>query len=305
MIFIGYLASRKVNKGGTAFLTGGGHLPVFLTVCTAAATLIRFVPRDSTLRIICTSGDESLTFQFSDLPSDHLSIAEVFRKYTETGTISEPHCAVAVLNLLILKAEAEYLGASVEIGKTEDANSRIEIRIPILAFNPAVTGVFTRPKLKADPERTSTAARFHVAGIASVSLSGRDHFRLHGAKGAVLLTNLKEPDISLYRMILEPEGFTVTGVSGKAELDLALRENRYDILFTDMTKDSGDAGVVAELRKAVPPTSVIIVLTESGKVEYMEKLMNSGADFCFRKPVVMEDLLSAIRKLKTGRRDFL
>ena len=40
MIFIGYLASRKVNKGGTAFLTGGGHLPVFLTVCTAAATLI-------------------------------------------------------------------------------------------------------------------------------------------------------------------------------------------------------------------------------------------------------------------------
>ena len=40
MILIGWLASRKVSKGGTAFLTGGGHLPVFLTVCTAAATLI-------------------------------------------------------------------------------------------------------------------------------------------------------------------------------------------------------------------------------------------------------------------------
>lgn len=40
MIFIGYLASKRVSKGGTAFLTGGGHLPVFLTVCTAAATLI-------------------------------------------------------------------------------------------------------------------------------------------------------------------------------------------------------------------------------------------------------------------------
>lgn len=40
MIFIGWRASRRVAKGGTAFLTGGGHLPVFLTVCTAAATLI-------------------------------------------------------------------------------------------------------------------------------------------------------------------------------------------------------------------------------------------------------------------------
>ena len=29
MILIGWLASRKVSKGGTAFLTGGGHLPVF------------------------------------------------------------------------------------------------------------------------------------------------------------------------------------------------------------------------------------------------------------------------------------
>ncbi len=40
MIFIGYMASKRVSKGGTAFLTGGGHLPVFLTVCTACATLI-------------------------------------------------------------------------------------------------------------------------------------------------------------------------------------------------------------------------------------------------------------------------
>ena len=40
MVFIGWLASRRINKGGTAFLTGGGHLPVFLAVCTAAATLI-------------------------------------------------------------------------------------------------------------------------------------------------------------------------------------------------------------------------------------------------------------------------
>lgn len=39
MIFIGWYASRK-SGDGTNFLTGGGHLPVFLTVCTAAATLI-------------------------------------------------------------------------------------------------------------------------------------------------------------------------------------------------------------------------------------------------------------------------
>lgn len=272
------------------------------TVYTAAATLIRFVPQNSVFRITSYEDGNSLIFRFSDTPSDHLSIAEVFRNYTETGVISEPHCTVAVLNLLILKAEAEYLGAAVEIAKTETANSMIEIRIPILAFNPAVTGVFTRPKLKVNQERASVAARYHVAGIASVALSGRSQSL---GSGTVLLTNFAEPDISLYRMILEPEGFSVFSVSGAEELKQMLEEYRYDLLFAEVSAGSqDDCREVAELRRAAA-SSVIVVFTESGNTECMEKLMSSGADLCFRKPVVAEDLLSALGNLKTGRRDFL
>ena len=276
------------------------------TVYTAAATLIRFMPQNSTLRISTERRQNSLVFRFADHPSDYISIAEVFRKYTETGLIETPHCVVAVLNLLILRTETGYIGADVRIEKTDDANSMIEIIIPVQAFNPAVTGVFTRPKLTADPNKVSTAARFHVAGITSSAMSGRDPFRSNRSMGAVLLANMKEPDTSLYRMIFESEGFSAVSAGSREERFGYIRNNRFDLVLLDMTlEQSDDYSVISDLRKSLPETTVLIVFTDSRKVEYVEKLLDNGADFCFRKPVVSGDLLETINKLKNGRKDFL
>ena len=220
--------------------------------------------------------------------------------------IDTAHCVVAVLNLLILKTEAEYLNADVRIQKTDDANSMIEISIPVRSFNPAVTGVFTRPKLMADTTRIATAARFHVAGIISSSMSGRDPFRVKESIGAVLLANFKEPDISLYRMMLEEEGFAIAAAENHEERIAYIRNNRFDLVLLDMTlEDTDDLTVISNLRKELPAATVLIVFTDSRKVEYVEKLMSSGADFCFRKPVVAADLFTSIDKLKNGRKDFL
>ncbi|MBE6406400.1 MAG: hybrid sensor histidine kinase/response regulator [Lentisphaerae bacterium] len=276
------------------------------TVYTAAATLIRFMPKNSTLRISTELNSNALIFRFADQPSDHLSIAEVFRKYTETGEIECPHCVVAVLNLLILKTEAEYLSADVRIMKNEEANSMIEIILPVRTFNPAVTGVFTRPKLMADPNKVSTAARFHVAGIISSSMSGRDPFRAEGSIGAVLLANLKAPDTTMYKMIFQSEGFAVAVAENEEERYEYLRENRFDLVLLDMTlEDATDYQVISRLRKALPAATVLIVLTDSRKVEYVEKLMENGADFCFRKPVVSGDMIAFVTKLKNGGKDLL
>ena len=276
------------------------------TVYTAAATLIRFMPKNSTLRISTELSSNALIFRFADQPSDHLSIAEVFRKYTETGEIEFPHCVVAVLNLLILKTEAEYLSADVRIMKNEEANSMIEIILPVRTFNPAVTGVFTRPKLMADPDKVSTAARFHVAGIFSSSMSGRDPFRAEGSIGAVLLSNLKSPDTTMYKMIFQSEGFAVAVAENEEERLEYLRENRFDLVLLDMTlEEANDYQVISRLRKALPSAAVLIVLTDSRKVEYVEKLMENGADFCFRKPVVSGDMIAFVTKLKNGGKDLL
>ena len=276
------------------------------TVYTAAATLIRFMPQNSTLRISTERRQNSIVFRFAAHPSDYISIAEVFRKYTETGLIETPHCVVAVLNLLILRTETGYIGADVRIEKTDDANSMIEIIIPVQAFNPAVTGVFTRPKLTADPNKVSTAARFHVAGITSSAMSGRDPFRSNRSMGAVLLANMKEPDTSLYRMIFESEGFSAVSAGSREERFGYIRNNRFDLVLLDMTlEQSDDYSVISDLRKSLPETTVLIVFTDSRKVEYVEKLLDNGADFCFRKPVVSGDLLETINKLKNGRKDFL
>ena len=276
------------------------------TVYTAAATLIRFMPENTTLRISTELRNNTLVFRFADQISDHLSIAEVFRSYTETGTIDTPHCAVAVLNLLILKTEAELLGADVRIESNKDANSMIEIILPVKTFNPAVTGVFTRPKLMADSEKVSSVARFHVAGILGSSMSCRDPFRTEGSIGAVLLANMKEPDSTLYRMIFEAEGFATAVAANVEERFGYIQNNRFDLVLLDMTLEKADDySVISDLRKALPESTVLIVYTDSRKVEYAEKLMESGADFCFRKPVVMADLLESINKLKNGGKDFL
>lgn len=273
------------------------------TVYTAAATMIRFMPPNSRFRIGSKLQENSLVFYCADQVSDCISIAEIFREYTETGKIGAPHCAVAVLNLLILKTEAEYLGAEVRIARTEESNSMIEIKIPILGFNPAVTGVFTRPKIAKDSESAVSAARFHVAGIAGVSLAGRGSF---GETGSVLLTDLAEKDSVLYRLILEGESFTVGSASNEEERRGYLQNNRFDLIIMNLPSDEKE-GIcqVSDLRKEIPQSTVLIVLTDSRKVEYVGKLLDSGADYCFRKPVVADDLLFAIRKLKSGRRDFL
>ena len=276
------------------------------TVYTAAATLIRFMPMNTTLRISTELRNNTLVFRFADQVSDHISIAEVFRRYTETGVIDTPHCAVAVLNLLILKSETELLGADVRIENNKEANSMIEIILPVRAFNPAVTGVFTRPKLTADTAKVSSASRFHVAGIIGSSMSGRDPFRAEGSIGAVLLANMKDPDATLYRMLFESEGFAIAAAENEEERFGYIRSNRFDLVLLDMTLEkSDDYSVISNLRKALPETTVLIVFTDSRKVEYVEKLMSSGADFCFRKPVVTTDLLDSVNKLKNGGKDFL
>ena len=276
------------------------------TVYTAAATLIRFTPKNSTLRIGSELNSNSLIFRVADMPSDHLSIAEVFRNYTETGEISSPHCVVAVLNLLILKTEAEYLGAEVRIEKNERANSMIEIILPVRTFNPAVTGVFTRPKLMNDQDKVSIAARFHVAGIISSSMSGRAPFQAEGSIGAILLANFREPDTSMYRMIFESESFAVAAAKNEEERSEYLKNNRFDLVMLDMTlEQTDDYQVISGLRKALPASTVLVVLTDSRKVEYVEKLMEHGADYCFRKPVVAGDMVDFIANLKNGGKGFL
>ena len=64
-------------------------------------------------------------------------------------------------------------------------------------------------------------------------------------------------------------------------------------------------GVISDLRSALPASTVLIVFTDSRKVEEVKKLLDHGADFCYRKPVVFTDLLFSINKLKQGGKDFL
>ena len=155
-------------------------------------------------------------------------------------------------------------------------------------------------------ESSSMEAKFHVAGITGYSLSGRDPFRSKESIGAVLLANMKELDVALYQQIFESEGFAVASAANEEERFGYIRNNRFDLVFLDMTlEEPGNYSVISDLRNALPASTVLIVFTESRKVENVKKLLDHGADFCYRKPVVFADLLLSIHKLKQGGKDFL
>ena len=107
---------------------------------------------------------------------------------------------------------------------------------------------------------------------------------------------------------LQTLGYSVILAENGLDAVEIYRENpsEIDLVLLDMTlEDATDYQVISRLRKALPAATVLIVLTDSRKVEYVEKLMENGADFCFRKPVVSGDMIAFVTKLKNGGKDLL
>ena len=111
-----------------------------------------------------------------------------------------------------------------------------------------------------------------------------------------------DPQIQdLFRYYLDREGFQVSvGSDGEEALDL-LSSSRYDLAILDiLLPRMHGLKALSRLREMEGPgrkTPVILVTGVLVGDVYREEALKQGADAFFTKPVDMDDLLAAVRRV--------
>jgi len=111
-----------------------------------------------------------------------------------------------------------------------------------------------------------------------------------------------DPQIQdLFRYYLDREGFEVSvGSDGEEALDL-LGSSRYDLAILDiLLPRMHGLKTLSRLREMEGPvgrTPVILVTGVLVGDAYREEALRQGADDFFTKPVDMDDLLAAVRRV--------
>lgn len=101
---------------------------------------------------------------------------------------------------------------------------------------------------------------------------------------------------------LEQEGAVVTRAeSGEQALDMML-ENLYDILFVDIKMPGMDGFTLLEKVKESFPTTLVVIITAYGTVEYALQAMKLGANDFLVKPFDPEGLGLLVAKLVEHKR---
>ncbi|MFN2354916.1 MAG: response regulator [Desulfopila sp.] len=94
---------------------------------------------------------------------------------------------------------------------------------------------------------------------------------------------------------LRAEGFKVTAVADGREAIEEVERTTYDLVIIDLMMPGIDGfGVLKEVKKRVPQTSVII-LTGYGDQQSFNDALRLGADDFILKPCKVNDLISRIR----------
>jgi len=90
------------------------------------------------------------------------------------------------------------------------------------------------------------------------------------------------------------EKYEVDTVAGGEEAITMLRQNRYDLVITDLVMPGIDGLGVLEVAKEVSPEMCVIILTGHGNMEAVIKALRMGADDFLTKPADINELLFRI-----------
>src|SRR6266568_160781 len=119
----------------------------------------------------------------------------------------------------------------------------------------------------------------------------------------LLLAEDEEDVLITLAAVLRQEGYEVTAVSSAAEGRKALQDASFDLIITDMHRETDTAGldVVAEARR-LDPQAVAIILTGYGSFPSAVESMQVGVFDYLTKPSNLEQLKQSIMRGLEKRR---
>lgn len=115
----------------------------------------------------------------------------------------------------------------------------------------------------------------------------------------LLLVEDKEFERESLLMLLEAEGFDVTGFANPKEALGHLAAERVDVVVTDLNMPEMDGIEVCQAAKDLYPDIDVVLVTAFGSIETAVKAMKQGAfHYIVKSPSVGEELLLTLERLK-------
>jgi len=101
---------------------------------------------------------------------------------------------------------------------------------------------------------------------------------------------------------LQKEGYSTTGFTRPAEALAAIREQRFELLISDLAMPEMDGVTLIKQALAIDPDLVAIVITVADSIETAVEAMKSGAFDYILKPVRLNAVLPVLLRALTVRR---
>lgn len=114
-----------------------------------------------------------------------------------------------------------------------------------------------------------------------------------------------EPNVLLtLSMIFERDGYTVTRAKSCAEALKALSDGtQYEAIITDLNMEKRDIGFdVARAAMRLKPRPVVVICTGYADLRNTQAALDLRVDYFATKPVDIEELKAALRRLKQRNR---
>jgi CheY-like chemotaxis protein len=126
-------------------------------------------------------------------------------------------------------------------------------------------------------------------------------------KPAILVVDDEENITRTLQMVFEQQGYEVTTAYSSAEAVKILKNgHKLDAVITDLNMESEDIGLeVARAAQRLHPPPVIVICTGFANLKNSLEALKLHVDYLANKPVDLDELTSALRRLITRRQSQL
>jgi CheY-like chemotaxis protein len=122
-------------------------------------------------------------------------------------------------------------------------------------------------------------------------------------KPSILVVDDEENVTRTLQMVFEREGYQVTPAYSSAEAVKILKNGHtLDAVITDLNMEAEDIGLeVARVARRLRPRPVIVICTGFANLKNSQQALQLHVDYLANKPVDIEELTSAVRRLISRR----
>ena len=123
-------------------------------------------------------------------------------------------------------------------------------------------------------------------------------------KPSILVVDDEENITRTLQMVFEREGYSVTPAYSCAQAVKILKNGHtLDAVITDLNMEKPDIGLeVARFARGLQPPPVIVICTGFANVENSRQALQMHVDYLANKPVDLDELIVALRRLISRRR---